>query len=526
MRTKSLVVIGGALIVCGLLFNEKFIATALSPDGVFESSALRIRVFALDAFLIVLGGGLIKNRRRLYRISEVFVAAVGIIIIISGIIFDEWFPARGFGLYGFSIQVGVAIVDLLAVLTGYFILQYRNKDIIKNVFMFGCSSFISLILLELILQQIAPPVIMWVGTAKTAKAALYGWALPANAQLRFTNPDIAEVSVVRTNSQGWKDVEHRIEKPPGVFRILFLGDSNTYGIVPLEYLYTRKLEELLKERGIDNIEVLSMGVGGWGTDQALEALVIEGIRYNPDLVIYQFCGNDVLDNLPPVHHDALQWNKPFQYSLREGKLLRTKRVVKKEERIDKLVRFLSRRAVVFHVSKLIATFTNTFWPEKPGKNQDDTLQKTYWWDQYPMDPTSQYFLYTMHEESPELHYAFELLEALIVRMKQIAEHAQAEFLVFSEESDEGKRFWNIEWDRMSTDGDSDYIVWDGETYLVDWKRPLKNLAAICSKHNIPLIAPVRTYERYRYDPHPNRVGNLRMAEDIKDFLLSHNLITQ
>jgi hypothetical protein len=36
---------------------------------------------------------------------------------------------------------------------------------------------------------------------------------------------------IRTNSAGFRDVEHAIPKPPGAFRILGLGDSFTLASV-------------------------------------------------------------------------------------------------------------------------------------------------------------------------------------------------------------------------------------------------------------------------------------------------------
>ena len=71
------------------------------------------------------------------------------------------------------------------------------------------------------------------------------------------------------------------------------------GEVPLNLLYTRVLEKKFIDSGIKNIEIISIGVGAWGTDQSLEVLKREGIKYKPDFVIYQFCENDLDNNLLP-----------------------------------------------------------------------------------------------------------------------------------------------------------------------------------------------------------------------------------
>jgi len=163
---------------------------------------------------------------------------------------------------------------------------------------------ILLIVSEFILSIVAPPRHIRAGTLDSPKAKIYGWApLPDNHDF-IVNPDTGKKSYFVTNSQGWRDVEHNFKKPHGILRILFLGDSNTWRYVPLDDLYTRKTETLLKDKGFNNIEVISIGACGWGTDQLLEALMAEGLKYEPDLVIYQFCDNDIFDNLEPSENSG------------------------------------------------------------------------------------------------------------------------------------------------------------------------------------------------------------------------------
>ena len=65
------------------------------------------------------------------------------------------------------------------------------------------------------------------------------------------------------NSLGFRDVEHAAEKPEGVFRILVLGDSFTYGAgVAFEETYPRRLEAMLNGRRGPHpkVEVINAGV--------------------------------------------------------------------------------------------------------------------------------------------------------------------------------------------------------------------------------------------------------------------------
>lgn len=98
----------------------------------------------------------------------------------------------------------------------------------------------------------------------------------------------------RSNSLGFRDREHPIEKVPGVRRILVLGDSVTMGLYVdrAEDVFTAVLERRLGERGAA-VEVLNFGVSGYNTQQEVATLVGKGLPYRPDLVVLQYSLNDV-----------------------------------------------------------------------------------------------------------------------------------------------------------------------------------------------------------------------------------------
>jgi lysophospholipase L1-like esterase len=94
------------------------------------------------------------------------------------------------------------------------------------------------------------------------------------------------------------DQDYPYEKPAGTFRILVIGDSFVEGLqVGQEENFPGRLEALLNETASQPIEVINAGVSHYGTDNALLFLENEGLRYQPDLVIYAFYPNDVADNL-------------------------------------------------------------------------------------------------------------------------------------------------------------------------------------------------------------------------------------
>ena len=106
-----------------------------------------------------------------------------------------------------------------------------------------------------------------------------GWSLKplASAVSRRTGQPVE----YRINSQGLRGPETSYEKPAGVFRIVLLGDSRTFGFgVPIEQHYSTLLAGYF-----DKVEVINLGTSGYGVDQELLFLEYEGFRYRPDLVI-------------------------------------------------------------------------------------------------------------------------------------------------------------------------------------------------------------------------------------------------
>ncbi|HUD70408.1 MAG TPA: SGNH/GDSL hydrolase family protein [Dongiaceae bacterium] len=96
-----------------------------------------------------------------------------------------------------------------------------------------------------------------------------------------------------SNSLGFRDREHPLEKEPGTFRVLLLGDSVAQGLRVEDdrRIFPALLEERLRERGIA-AEVLNFAVNGYDTRQEVETLATKGLRFRPDLVLVAYCLND------------------------------------------------------------------------------------------------------------------------------------------------------------------------------------------------------------------------------------------
>lgn len=102
----------------------------------------------------------------------------------------------------------------------------------------------------------------------------------------------------RTNSVGLRrDDDVVVPKPPGTFRVLVLGDSQTSGYTDNDETYPARLEALLQRRaGPARVEVLNAGVDGYGPQQAYLWYLKHGAALAPDLVIFAvYAGNDLDD---------------------------------------------------------------------------------------------------------------------------------------------------------------------------------------------------------------------------------------
>jgi hypothetical protein len=117
-----------------------------------------------------------------------------------------------------------------------------------------------------------------------------GWALKPD--LRDADP--YGPASLNSNSAGMRGRDEYGEHPPdGVTRIVLLGDSFAFGEEVADHeTFAHRVEELLPR-----VEVLNLGVHGYGHDQMLIYLGEEGLRYHPDIVIVGFVQDDMQRNM-------------------------------------------------------------------------------------------------------------------------------------------------------------------------------------------------------------------------------------
>lgn len=120
------------------------------------------------------------------------------------------------------------------------------------------------------------------------------------------NPNVCGVDRIfnttfTTNSRGLRGKrEYAIPAPPGVRRIVALGDSFTWGFgVNDDEVYTEHLS-----RNLPATEVVNLGVSGFDLRSELTYLQDEGMRYQPQAVLLAVCQNDICWHRPVVAQPA------------------------------------------------------------------------------------------------------------------------------------------------------------------------------------------------------------------------------
>ena len=99
---------------------------------------------------------------------------------------------------------------------------------------------------------------------------------------------------------------------PGVFRVIALGDSLTYGYgIAEQDTYPRVLETLLNDTF--RVEVLNLGVAGAQSEDIYEILQRKLPVLRPDLVFYGVCLNDFLPSYVGEYNNNRAYQVPFPY---------------------------------------------------------------------------------------------------------------------------------------------------------------------------------------------------------------------
>lgn len=214
---------------------------------------------------------------------------------------------------------------------------------------------------------------------------------------------------VSFNSIGFRDSEHQRAKPPGVKRIVVIGDSFCEAVqVNLEQTFQRQLQDLLNAGGSTRWEVINLGVGDFGTAQEYIALQRYGLAFDPDVVVHEiFPFNDICNNSLGLYGLCRSNNDRYRpYFVKSGGKLR-------QTYAQPVRDWLRRHVVTYHV--LEYWFMKVQGPD-PQNPEDPGRPFRLWWHGYRgLDPLLYTFV-SAKQQPREVAEGWWITEALIERI--------------------------------------------------------------------------------------------------------------
>jgi hypothetical protein len=320
-------------------------------------------------------------------------------------------------------------------------------------------------------------------------------------------------NVVTTNAQGLHDADHSFEKPPGVYRILFLGDSYVEAFqVPLEKAFFKIIEKELNKDparpfGAKKVEVIAIGRSGAGSAQEILDLVDLGLKYSPDLVLAELLDqNDFKDDL----FFTVRQKKPEPTKRTDfvDEFRKTREALAPYDRVLLFKNSLLNRWIAFQVMEFIRK------PEAERSNREIYRTDLAIYEK----PGSGLF----DDSRGAWENAFKITVSNHVRMKQLAEAAGARYAVFFPDN---PMIYNP---ACAKGIEALFPAYKGG---LDYTRPISRAKAIFDRAGVPYADLNPVFEQnfrkkadkghWQHDGHWNVHGHKLTAEYLKNYVIKN-----
>jgi lysophospholipase L1-like esterase len=160
----------------------------------------------------------------------------------------------------------------------------------QKTVLYGCIVISGVLIFALVLGEFVLRMLGYRGAPHTLMHNVYFVDDPVLDWRRIPNSVFVEGKIeYKYNKDGFRDVDHALDKPYGVKRIVVVGDSVTEGYgVAQESSFSGLLQHLLS----DKFEVITVALGGLNAPQEMHLLERQGLVYRPDMVVVNFVLND------------------------------------------------------------------------------------------------------------------------------------------------------------------------------------------------------------------------------------------
>lgn len=357
-----------------------------------------------------------------------------------------------------------------------------------------------------------------------------GWSLQPNATLHAVDHLRHVDHHIVINEHGLREADFAIERTPGRRRILFVGDSVTFGSgVEAEVRTTDFMDRALG----DDVEVINAGVAGWGTDQELIYYEREGRHLQPDVLILQVTmANDIVNNM--LDHLLQETARKPRFVLSDGELvLENDLPARPDVPLRERARaFLRRSRFLVFVKRRVDVLRGARGPGGGGDAAGDGGAAGADADARPrasepevpkvpseMDPRRGYSSWSVFARAldPGMQDAWRVTEAIIDRFAAICAEDGTKFLVFAFPL---KLEVDVPWRRELMA----HLGLDPNDY--DFERPYRRLQGFCDARGIEFLYPLDAFlaEQQRRplslerDGHPNAFGHAMAARVLLTWL--------
>lgn len=112
------------------------------------------------------------------------------------------------------------------------------------------------------------------------------------------------------NSAGYRDLERARAKPPGVRRMVCLGDSFTWGVgILFDDAWPQRVERMLTRTRGETWQAVNLAEPGMNAVEQVGRLASEGFAYQPDVVVLGWVLNDSEDEDAAEARRARDWEE-------------------------------------------------------------------------------------------------------------------------------------------------------------------------------------------------------------------------
>ncbi len=346
-----------------------------------------------------------------------------------------------------------------------------------------------------------------------------GWSLVKNYKVEpYTYQGRHPIITITHNSKGYR-MDHEVN--PNKKTMVLTGDSLVYGFwVDDKKVVSAKLNEMLG----DDWEVINLGVGGYGTDQAFLRFIRDGLKHKPKVVVHTLFTNDFSNIVSKYQYNVY---KPL-FTIENNQLVLTNVPVPLSP--DMEISYPKKKEHAFKgVQRFMHSWSHLYVLYKKKISTIKSSVKSIYIKPHKKDYFTAYKdgeLWSIEKEySDIMNYAFYLNALILKAYKQTAEENNVTFVLA------------VIGDRISIDPEMQKATIDNyyniDENFFDYEKPYRLLEDFAKSENIKIINLYPVFKRefidnkkdlyLEGDHHLNDYGHELFAKEIYNLLVKEGI---